>query len=95
MNSLTQVLDDGATLVDVREPFEVLLGGIDKAINIPLSEIDRRLDELKSINGPIVLFCRSGNRSARALLYLQQQGMDQAYNGGGINDIKALLQTVC
>lgn len=56
-------------IIDVREPEEVAEGCIPGAINIPLGELPERTDEI-SRTEEIILVCRSGNRSARALQYL-------------------------
>jgi phage shock protein E len=66
------------TIVDVRSTWEVETGKYPGAINIPLFE------------GPIVLYCRSGSRSGMALQFLQQQGFENLYNGGGLDDMLKL-----
>jgi len=55
--------DDGASLLDVREPDEWAAGHIPGATLIPLGELPSRLGELER-NAKIVVVCRSGNRSA-------------------------------
>jgi len=40
---------------------------------------------------PIVVYCRSGNRSGKAMNYLKAQGITEVYNGGSLADVKALL----
>ena len=71
------------TVVDVRETNEFAMGHFDGAINIPLGIIPLRLDEFKSMKGPIVVYCRSGNRSGMAMNLLKQAGLSEVYNGGG------------
>ena len=75
------------TVVDVRETGEFASGHYRGAINIPLGIIPLRLDEFKSMQGPIVVYCRSGNRSGMAMMLLKQAGITEVYNGGGINDM--------
>lgn len=75
------------TVVDVRETGEFAVGHYEGAINIPLGIIPLRLDEFKAMNGPIVVYCRSGNRSGMAMSLLKQAGMSEVYNGGGLNDM--------
>lgn len=75
------------TVVDVRETGEFAGGHYRGAINIPLGIIPLRLDEFKSMQGPIVVYCRSGNRSGMAMMLLKQAGITEVYNGGGINDM--------
>lgn len=91
--SLADVLQSGNyALIDVREPMELEMdGNIEGAVNIPLGEVEDRKDEILSIEKPVVLFCRSGNRSGKALEYLNSQGLQNGYNGGGWADLKASL----
>ena len=71
------------TLIDVRNQFELAEGAIPGAINIPVSEIPYHIDEIKKMNGPLVLFCRSGNRSSMALMILQSAGIKTEMHNGG------------
>ena len=52
-------------LVDVREPREFVAGHLHGAINMPMSQLDRRLPELP-VGSTAVFMCRSGGRSLRA-----------------------------
>ena len=69
-------------LVDVRTPLEFQAGSVNGAINIPMDEVVARIDELKNIE-PLVVFCRSGNRSEQVMHYLRNQGVTEVWNGGG------------
>lgn len=93
---LLDVLKSGNyALIDVRESMELDMDGtIDGAKNIPLGEISDRKDEILSIEKPIVLFCRSGNRSGKALEFLLAEGLKNGYNGGGWEALKATLNTL-
>jgi phage shock protein E len=75
------------TVVDVRETGEFASGHYDGAINIPLGIVPLRIDEFKAMNGPIVVYCRSGNRSGRAMNLLKQAGLTEVFNGGGLHDM--------
>jgi adenylyltransferase/sulfurtransferase len=78
--------DSGAAfvLVDVREPFEYDICRIPGARLIPLGELASRMSELDSAD-EIVLQCKSGVRSARALKLLQEAGFGKLWNlEGGI-----------
>jgi adenylyltransferase/sulfurtransferase len=81
-------LDRGeqVTLIDVREPYECEICKIDGSHLIPLGEIESRSRELEPFRGqPIVLHCRSGARSAKALQILAQKGFTNLWNlKGGI-----------
>jgi sulfur-carrier protein adenylyltransferase/sulfurtransferase len=72
-------------LLDVREPHELEISALDGATNIPLGQLASRLSELNSADD-MVVFCKSGTRSARALELLLSAGFRKAKNlKGGIN----------
>ncbi|PKP46871.1 MAG: sulfurtransferase [Bacteroidetes bacterium HGW-Bacteroidetes-12] len=77
-----------ATLIDVREPLELENDGkIANGINIPLGTIASKIDFIKTLKSPIVLYCRTGNRSGQALAYLENQGVENIYNGGSWQEV--------
>lgn len=68
-------------LVDVREPDEYADGHIEGAINIPLRELLKNLDELPdSKTAPILLYCHSQKRATHALVLLHELGYMKVYN---------------
>ncbi len=72
-------------LIDVREPHELEIARIEGAELIPLGSLAARMHELDSAQ-EIVLFCRSGTRSARALQLLAGAGFRRLKNlRGGVN----------
>jgi len=72
-------------LLDVREPSEVAQGYIAGAINIPLGELPDHLSELPK-DRTLIVYCRSGHRSAKAVAFLRSQGFDKAESlTGGMN----------
>lgn len=92
VHSLQELVHQPDTvLVDVRSPWEYETEHISGALNIPLEEIPGRVAEFRHIKGPLVLYCRSGNRSGMAMQYLKQLGFTQVYNGGSIYELKPLL----
>jgi rhodanese-related sulfurtransferase len=84
-HTLKQWLDQQvAVLVDVREPNEYATGHIPGAILVPLSRFDSRKIP-HSPNQKVVLYCRSGQRSAMAAQKLLHQGYREvAHLGNGI-----------
>jgi len=70
---------DPLMLVDVREPREFAAGHLPGAINMPMSELDRRLAELPA-GSTAVFMCRSGGRSLRAC--------GQALRGGTVTPLQ-------
>lgn len=82
----TRLINQDALVLDVREDKEFAGGHIPKARHIPLGALASRLGELEKFkNKPIVVNCRSGQRSARACGVLKKHGFEQAVNlAGGI-----------
>lgn len=70
-------------LIDVRTPEEFESGHIRNAINISVETLPDRLNEVPS-GLPIVVYCRSGNRSATAAQILVSAGYQSVYDLGGI-----------
>jgi adenylyltransferase/sulfurtransferase len=72
-------------LLDVREPFEWEIANLPGATLIPLGELPDRLDEIPR-DQKVVVHCKSGGRSARAVGMLRDAGYEDAWNvAGGIN----------
>ena len=79
------ILKKSFVLVDVREPHEYQISKIAGSTLIPLGEIPKRWQEIPQ-DQEIVLQCKAGIRSAKALLFLQQQGYKKLLNlKGGID----------
>ncbi len=72
-------------LLDVREPHELQISALPGALNIPLGTLAARLSELDSAREMVIL-CKAGTRSARALELLVSAGFKRVKNlYGGIN----------
>lgn len=85
VQELKEMMDRNADfqLIDVREPFEYEVSNL-KGLNIPLGGIIIETDKV-SKDKPVVIQCRSGKRSAQAVMLLEQQGFDNLANlKGGI-----------
>jgi len=76
----------GAVVVDVCEPHEYSKGHIPGATNIPLGRLKNDLERIKRYrNKPVIVVCRSGNRSHRGAILLRRNGFESVYNlAGGI-----------
>jgi len=82
-------------LIDVREPMELETNGfIDTAINIPLGEVEERHEEINKLGENIIFFCRSGNRSGKAVELFRNLGYENTYNGGGFEEMKLSLDNL-
>ena len=55
-----------------------------------MNEVVAKLYELKKME-PLVVFCRSGNRSEQVMHYLRNQGVEEVWNGGGWVELNAEL----
>jgi len=70
------------TILDVRSPMEFAGGHVPGSINIPLDLIPQRMDDIRAIEGPIVVCCASGMRSMSACEYLYRMGVTNISDGG-------------
>ena len=87
VEELKQKLDLGedVTLLDVREPHEWPISDLPDSVKIPLGQLQQRVSELAQ-DADLVVYCRTGGRSAQAVQFLQQKGYGRATNlAGGIN----------
>lgn len=80
---MAQFADTPHFLLDVRTPEEFASGHLEGAANINVQELQSRLSEIPR-DQPVVLYCRSGNRSAQAAQMLQAAGFTGVYDLGGI-----------
>lgn len=73
-------------LLDVRTPEEFASGHIEGAINIPVEELAQRVAEVPT-GQPVVVYCRTGNRSSSAARILANAGFNTVYDiqGGTVN----------
>ena len=78
------LVDGGALLLDVRTPGEFASGHIDGAVNIPVQDLANRLGEIKDKQRDIVVYCRSGGRSAQAKQVLSANGYTAVHDLGGM-----------
>ena len=94
--SVEEILKSGKYhLIDVREPMELEMDGeIESAVNIPLGELEDRKKEVEQLDGPKIFFCRSGNRSGKALEFFKSENMADIYNGGGYADVQEALENL-
>ena len=88
---LQNLIEQGAFLVDVREPGEFAGGTAKGAINIPLGSVASQLEKFKGKEN-IIVFCRSGNRSGQAKTILEQNGFKNVVNGGTWEDVNQFVK---
>jgi rhodanese-related sulfurtransferase len=79
--NFSELVKNGATIVDVRTKGEYQGGHIKGSINIPLDTLRGSLSKLKK-GRPIITCCASGMRSASAKSILKSSGFTEVYNAG-------------
>lgn len=85
VHDLKRALDEGATVVDVREPWEAEIAKIEGAVLIPLGEFTERAKTLPR-DKPIYIHCHHGGRSMQATQWLRRNGYATVANvAGGID----------
>ncbi len=80
----------GYTVVDLREPVDLLFGTIEGAINIPVKQIAENLDQIPK-DKPVILFCYIGLSSEQAAQKLAALGYDVAHVEGGYHAYRKLI----
>lgn len=84
------VREQGALLLDVRSPAEFESGHVDGATLLPHDQVAARIEEIDGwLDGdrskPIVVYCRSGNRSGKAKKTLEDAGFTQVVDLGAMS----------
>ncbi|MBM3462556.1 MAG: MBL fold metallo-hydrolase [Armatimonadetes bacterium] len=79
VEELRRRMDEGIFVLDVRRPAEYAAGHVPGALSIPLSELERRLGELRP-DAPTAVVCASGYRSSAAASILQRHGFGALSN---------------
>lgn len=91
MEEARRHLREGALLVDVRTPEEFAGGGVPGAINLPLSALpDAMLNQAPDKTRVLLLYCRSGGRSAIAAQRLRSAGYTRVFNLGSFSQAQRL-----
>ncbi|MDI6944713.1 rhodanese-like domain-containing protein [Microbacterium barkeri] len=78
---------EGVPLIDVREAHEFAAGRVPGAVNLPMSELGMRLDELPAESFDVI--CEVGGRSARVVEALTARGYEATNVAGGTSAWRA------
>jgi phage shock protein E len=86
-----ELIANGGVLLDVRTPAEFATRHVEGAVNIPVDELLGRTADVERLAGgdknkPIVVYCGSGKRAARAKGMLLEAGFKQVTNLGSLDD---------
>lgn len=82
MEKINDFVQRDAVIIDVRTPGEYSGGAIPGSKNIPLQNLNTKVDTIKKWNKPVITCCASGMRSASAAAVLKSNGIE-VMNGGG------------
>ena len=88
--SVKDFMDKGAVIIDVRTVGEFREGHIKNSKNIPLDTVFSKVNEIKKLNKPVIVCCRSGMRSSQAASILKNSGLE-VRTGGGWQNLESKL----
>ena len=90
MKTIEELLKESSTsIIDVRTQEEFEMEHYPGATLIPLHTIPTAVEKIKEMKKPLLIYCRSGNRSAQAVAFLRQHGVEEVFDGGGLFDLYA------
>lgn len=81
-NRVRELVSGGAIVLDVRGPDEFAGGHVDGAVNIPVQVLPQRIGEVGAKDKPVIVYCRSGGRSASAKSILTRAGYAEVIDVG-------------
>jgi rhodanese-related sulfurtransferase len=87
----SELIKNGAIILDVRSKGEYQGGHINGSINISVDNLSNNLNKLKK-DKPIITCCASGMRSATAKSILKSNGFTNVHNGGGWMSLQNKIQ---
>jgi rhodanese-related sulfurtransferase len=87
---IAEFKEKNAVIIDVRTYEEFAGGHIQNSKNIPLQIIESKISDIKKLNKPVIVCCRSGNRSGMATTILKRNGIE-CINGGSWQSLQSKL----
>ncbi len=79
-----ELVEAGAKLIDVRSADEYASGAVPGAIHVPLHLLPLQIFDHVAKTDTVICYCLSGARSDRATRWLRDNGVEKAFNGGGV-----------
>lgn len=89
--NFSELMSQGAVIIDVRTKGEYANGHIKGSINISVDQLNKNLSKFTDKNKPIITCCASGMRSASAMSILKSNGYTTVYNGGPWTSLKSKI----
>ena len=86
--NFSEMVRQGAIVLDIRSPKEYANGHLNGAINISVDTLRNNFNLLQDKDSFIITCCASGMRSAMAINILKSNGYTQVYNGGSWSSLK-------
>ena len=87
-----ELLSNNALVIDVRSSDEFATDHVKSAVNLPLEQIQRRIESIESDHSrPILVHCLSGTRSAMACRILRGLGYSEVHNLGSLSRARSLV----
>ncbi len=80
-----ELIASGGVLVDVRAEDEFNAGHLEGARHLPLDKLAGQVDAIGDRDTPVIVYCESGGRSARAASMLRRVGFKQVYDLGAMS----------
>jgi phage shock protein E len=87
----SELIKEGAIILDVRSKGEYVSGHIKNSTNIPVDQLSNNLSKLKDKNKCIICCCASGMRSGTAKRILESNGYKAVFNSGGWQSLQNKL----
>jgi rhodanese-related sulfurtransferase len=86
---LAQEIANGAKIIDVRSKAEYASGHVKGSVNIPLEQLEKKLNKFSSKDVSIITCCASGMRSGVAKSMLKKNGFENVHNGGSWTKVQS------
>ena len=85
-----ELINNGAKIIDVRTESEFKAGNIKNSINIPLSDLNKRISDFNQKEDKIITVCAAGVRAESAKIIFKEKGFE-VENGGKWSNLKGLV----
>jgi phage shock protein E len=93
-DTVTQDVNNGSLLLDVRTPVEYASGHFTGAQNLSLQDIQANTLPNVAKDTTIYVYCQSGNRSGQATKLLERAGYTNIIDLGGLQDVRSIGGTI-